>query len=143
MTAADGRHKATLNGRILNAGWAELRRQLSYKADRAGGLVIAVNPAYTSQSCSACGYVDAKNRRSQAEFKCLACGHAAHADHNAAVNIRERGIQELLRAGTLAVAPGDTGAGRQYQVLRPSHVEVADVGRLVKREPAERLAQAA
>jgi putative transposase len=143
MTAADGRHKATLNGRILNAGWAEMRRQLSYKADRAGGLVIAVNPAYTSQSCSACGYVDAKNRRSQAEFKCLACGHTAHADHNAAVNIRERGIQELLRARTLAVAPGDTGAGRQYQVLRPSHVEVVAVGRPMKREPADRLAQAA
>jgi putative transposase len=143
MTVSGGRHKATLNGRILNAGWAELRRQLSYKASFSGGLAIAVNPAYTSQTCSACGYVDAKNRRSQAEFKCLACGQEAHADHNAAINIRELGIQELLRAGTLAVAPGDTGAGRQYQVLRPSHVEAADVGRPVKREPTDRLAQAA
>lgn len=143
MTASGGRRKAALNGRILNAGWAELRRQLEYKSTFSGGLIVAVNPAYTSQACSACGRVDTKNRRSQAEFKCLACGHAAHADANAAVNIRERGIQELLRAGTLAVAPGGTGAGRQYVVLRPSHVEAVDGRRPVKREPTERLAQAA
>jgi putative transposase len=143
MTSSGGRRKAILNGRILSAGWAELRRQLEYKAFFSGGRAVSVNPAYTSQACSACGHVDAKNRRSQAEFRCLACGHAAHADHNAAINIRERGIQELLRAGTLAVAPGDTGAGRQYQVLRPLHVEAAEVGRPVKREPAEWGAQAA
>jgi len=41
----------------------------------------------TSQRCSACGQVDARSRQSQARFVCTACGHAAHADVNAARNI--------------------------------------------------------
>jgi len=35
------------------------------KTNTKGGLV---NPAYTSQTCSNCGYVDKKNRKSQAAF---------------------------------------------------------------------------
>ena len=49
-----------------------------------------VNPAYTSQTCSCCGYVDKKNRPSQSTFRCLWCGSTMHADVNAARNIGQR-----------------------------------------------------
>jgi transposase len=36
-----------------------------------------------------------KNRRSQATFSCITCGHEGHADHIAAQNIRSRAEAEL------------------------------------------------
>jgi putative transposase len=64
---------------------------IGYKALRAGVVVIHVNPAHTSQSCSGCGHVDRANRQDQATFRCRSCGFAGHADWNAARNIAERG----------------------------------------------------
>ena len=49
-----------------------------------------VNPAYTSQVCSNCGYVDSKNRKDTQTFKCRACGLKINAQVNAARNIRHR-----------------------------------------------------
>ncbi len=54
---------------------------------KAPGRVQKINPAFTSQRCSACGQVDGKSRESQAVFGCTACGFACHADVNAARNI--------------------------------------------------------
>lgn len=84
------RAKSGLNRSMLDVGFAEIRRQLEYKSDRYGSTVVAVNPAYTSRTCSACGHVAQENRKSQADFRCVACGHTANADVNAAINIRER-----------------------------------------------------
>ena len=78
------RQKAGLNREIAASGWGPLVRRLEQKAP---GRVEKVNPAYTSQRCSACGHVDGKSRESQADFRCTACGYAANADVNAAINI--------------------------------------------------------
>jgi len=64
---------------------------VGYKATRAGVMVVHVDPAYTSQTCSACGHVDRANRPNQAKFCCQSCGFAGHADWNAARNIAKRG----------------------------------------------------
>ncbi|MFI7451379.1 zinc ribbon domain-containing protein [Nonomuraea sp. NPDC049714] len=48
---------------------------------------MKINPAYTSQRCSACGIVDRQARESQAAFRCRSCGYAGNADVNAARNI--------------------------------------------------------
>jgi transposase len=76
--------KAGLNRGILASGWGLLVRRLE---DKAPGRVVKVNPAFTSQRCSACGQVDARSRESQAVFACTACGFACNADVNAAKNI--------------------------------------------------------
>jgi putative transposase len=78
------RQKAGLNREIAASGWGLLVKRLE---DKAPGRVEKVNPAYTSQRCSACGHVDGKSRESQADFRCTACGFAANADVNAAINI--------------------------------------------------------
>jgi IS605 OrfB family transposase len=80
--------------------FAQLGGFLGYKAKLAGVAFIEVDPAYTSQMCSACGWVDKRNRRSQSEFECGRCGFVGHADHNAAVNIATRGVErwgEVMR----------------------------------------------
>jgi hypothetical protein len=54
--------------------------------------VRLVPPAYTSITCSACGHVSAQSRRrkQRVQFECVACGHAAHADVQAGVNIARK-----------------------------------------------------
>lgn len=37
--------------------------------------MLFVDPAYTSQRCSVCGYTTGENRKTQADFVSLACGH--------------------------------------------------------------------
>src|SRR5271154_6345120 len=59
------RAKAGLNRGILGSGWGLLVRRLQ---DKAPGRVEKVNPAFTSQRCSACGQVDRGSRESQAVF---------------------------------------------------------------------------
>jgi putative transposase len=78
------RQKAGLNREILRSGWGLLVHRLEQKAP---GRVEKINPAFTSQRCSACGQVDRKSRESQAVFQCTACGYACHTDVNAARNI--------------------------------------------------------
>lgn len=77
--------------RLHNWAFGDLRAKIEYKAKRAGIPVIAVNPAYTSRTCPVCGSIDKRNRKTQAEFLCLACGHKANADENAARIISGKG----------------------------------------------------
>lgn len=79
-----------LNRLIQNCGRAVIRAKLADLQDRFGVEADEVNPAYTSQTCSVCGYVDKLNRPSQARFRCLWCGMEMHADCNAARNIGRR-----------------------------------------------------
>ncbi len=79
--------KSGLNKAILDQGWYEFTRQLEYKSALNGGEVIRLNPRYTSQTCSNCGYKDSDNRLSQAKFDCKSCVHKENADINAAKNI--------------------------------------------------------
>jgi putative transposase len=78
------RSKAGLNREILASGWGILVKRLQQKAP---GRIEKINPAYTSQRCSACGYMASENRKSQAVFACAACQHTCNADVNAAKNI--------------------------------------------------------
>src|SRR5262245_24969844 len=65
-----------------NWSFGQLRAFLTYKAQRAGVPVLFVDPRNTSKTCSRCGHVDTRNRRSQAEFSCIRCGFECHADLN-------------------------------------------------------------
>ncbi|WP_073211981.1 RNA-guided endonuclease InsQ/TnpB family protein [Acidocella aminolytica] len=79
-----------LNRIIQNCGRSVIKAKLADFHDRFGITSQEVNPAYTSQTCSCCGYVDKRNRRSQSTFRCLWCGSTLHADVNAARNIGQR-----------------------------------------------------
>jgi IS605 OrfB family transposase len=92
-----------------NWSFRQLREFLVYKAQRAGVPLLCVDPRNTSRTCSRCGYVDKRNRRSQAEFSCLRCGYTANADLNAATILATRGEvthPDLIasRVGQLAFA---------------------------------------
>ncbi len=85
---------------ISDASWAELRRQLEYKADWYGRTVIAVDRFYPrSKTCSACGVITATMPLSVREWVCAACGTRHDRDVNAA--------KVLLAAGLAVAACGD------------------------------------
>jgi IS605 OrfB family transposase len=69
----------------------QLASFVEYKAKRAAVPLVYVDPAYTSQQCSECHHVERKNRATQSEFACRACGVMMHADHNASRNIARKG----------------------------------------------------
>jgi putative transposase len=79
-----------LNRILSKFGKAEVTRKLKDLEERFGITTTEVNPAYTSQEDSACGYVDKLNRPRQAAFCCRWCGSKRHADVNAARNILRR-----------------------------------------------------
>jgi transposase len=116
--------KAGLNRGILAAGWGQLARRLE---DKAPNRVAKVKPAYTSLRCNACGAVDRKSRESQSVFRCTSCGHTAHADVNAARNIRDSAL--------IGAATGDTAAGRAVAARGGG-----PMGQPVNREPQLTLA---
>ncbi len=99
--------KRGLNQAVLRQGWGEMEQMLAYKLDRRGGTLIKINPAYTSQRCGQCGVVDRRSRTSQAVFACVACGHMAHADINAARNILAAGLAVTARGAFSEVSRGD------------------------------------
>jgi putative transposase len=81
------RHKIE---RRRSNSWAfhQLRSFLEYKGRREGVEVIAVNPAYTSQTCHACHHI---GWRSEKRFKCGNCSWHGDVDVNGAINISQLG----------------------------------------------------
>ncbi|MFE2957542.1 RNA-guided endonuclease InsQ/TnpB family protein [Nocardia tengchongensis] len=77
-----------LAGRIADAGWGELRRQLDYKSCwRGAALHVADRWFPSSKRCSACGVVKAKLRLHDRIFSCDECGFVLDRDLNAARNL--------------------------------------------------------
>ena len=83
--------KTGLNRAILDQSWFEFRRQLDYKTQWQGGVLVAVAPHNTSRTCPCCGHIAKENRKTQADFKCVECGYTENADVVGAINILERG----------------------------------------------------
>jgi IS605 OrfB family transposase len=99
-------------------GWnfAQLRAFLSYKAEERGMRVTVIDPRYTSQTCSKCGYRSKANRRSQSVFKCRKCGYQLNADLNASYNIRDKHLASVgtsdtsgLQSISLSYQPASVG----------------------------------
>lgn len=94
------RAKAALNRAIMSSCWGGLERRLTHKTTRTPAdnqsELVKVNPRNTSRTCAECGQTAGENRESQAVFTCGACGHQAHADTNAAINILRRAIMAAI-----------------------------------------------
>ncbi len=86
---------------VLDAGWADFKRMLSYKAIRHGGGTLEVSERYTSQTCSECGCLPASRPKGIAglykrTFECDDCGAVLDRDVNAARNILRCGLASLV-----------------------------------------------
>ena len=77
---------------ISDAGWAEFKRQLEYKAVLYGTHLVIADPFYpSSKTCSVCGCIRESLALSERVFHCESCGAVLDRDHNAALNLRTLG----------------------------------------------------
>jgi putative transposase len=113
--------KTGLNRAIHAQGWSMWLRRLQAKAEASGVTVVEVDPRHTSDECRACGYTAPENRKSQAVFWCRICGHAGHADTEAANKI-------LARALRLAPTPGPGVTGTQPVPAQAHRLETVAAG---------------
>lgn len=98
--------KGKIRGRALRRRislWQHglIRECVACKAQEHGMMVAKVDPRYTSKNCSRCGL---RGKRHRHLFTCPHCGHTAHADVNAAYNIRNR-FTQLRLSGDSSVSP--------------------------------------
>ena len=95
---APGKNVAAKRGlnRVMRwAAPAETTKLFVRAAQKAGLWIIEGDPYATSTTCSRCGHRASENRKSQAEFLCVECGHEANADDDAALVAQQRGRHRL------------------------------------------------
>ena len=73
---------------VGDVGMYEFRRQITYKAEREGVLILTVSRWFpSSRTCSCCGWVDKDQELDDRFFVCLDCGYVTDRDYNAAKNL--------------------------------------------------------
>lgn len=82
---------------IADASWGNFVALLEYKAEKAGILLVKVNPANTSKTCSRCDNIKEKLALTERVYHCEACGFVMDRDQNAALNIRRAGTALPVR----------------------------------------------
>ncbi|MDT3724425.1 IS607 family element RNA-guided endonuclease TnpB [Streptomyces sp. DSM 41972] len=113
--------------RIADAGFGEIRRQLTYKTrQRHATRIIAADRWYpSSKTCSGCGAVKAKLPLHVRTYQCDACHLVIDRDDNAALNLAA--LAAAATTGTGVAGDQDTtvavskprGADQKTRVTRP------------------------
>jgi putative transposase len=130
-----GNHK--LARRIAGASWAELRRQLAYKAEWTGATVVVANRwTPSSKACSGCGAVKAKLPLSVRTYRCD-CGLVIDRDVNAARNLAALAVKTAATSDHVATGrqgreqPDGTACKPSLRLARHEAAQIA-TGRLCK-----------
>ena len=89
FSAQKGTLSRKMNRLVRRMGTGVFKGALARHAQTQGFTVVEVNPAYTSQECSACRFISRANRKKN-EFKCVCCGKQAHADAQASRTLVKR-----------------------------------------------------
>lgn len=89
-----GLAKTRIAKSILDAGWTLFISILTFKAEKAGLLIVAVSTRNTTQNCSSCGIRMPKSLADRVH-KCT-CGLEVDRDWNAAINIKNLGAGHPL-----------------------------------------------
>ena len=115
-----------LSRAIADMGFAELRRQLVYKAQRRGGRVVVIDRWYpSSKTCSCCGYKLEVLSLDVRQWTCPGCATNHNRDVNAAINLGNMAVSSTVSAcggegaGPVLHAQSETGpceAGIQRKV---------------------------
>jgi transposase, IS605 orfB family len=120
-----------LSKHIADVAWGELRRQLEYKSERRGKILIKVDRWLpSSQICSSCFSLTGKKPLNVRKFICPICGTMHDRDVNAAKIIEYFGLliffalghDHNLSAGTVDYTRGEpsVGDGDSISIVAPS-----------------------
>jgi len=81
------KQKANTNKKALEGGIHSIKTQLEYKSSLYGKHFKKVDPAYTTQDCSSCGYRNTELTLDDREWTCPECGEHHDRDQNASKNV--------------------------------------------------------
>ena len=82
----DIRRNKKMNKFLNRWTYTEIKTKLELVCEKFGVQIEYINPTYTSQRCSSCGWVRNSNRKGKL-FKCDKCGFSLDSDLNASRNI--------------------------------------------------------
>ena len=87
---------------ISDVGWRSFLQKLEYKANLYGRIFITVDPKNTTQMCHECKFVMGTNDTQKLTLKdrqwtCPQCGAFHIRDHNASLNILDKGLAKLAK----------------------------------------------
>ena len=106
----------SLAGAIGDSGWGELVRQLSYKCEWYGRVLIRIDRFYpSSKLCSACGFKHDSIALDIREWQCPVCGVLHDRDINAARNILAAGLAVAACGDGVRPEPVKTGKGSRLR----------------------------
>lgn len=114
--------KSGLNKGIYANCWGLIAQRLEHKTSASGTTLVYVPAAFSSLECRNCGHSVKENRKSQAEFVCVNCGHEDHADIQAANTIIARAVQPARTSGPEATP---ASAGVLATARRPNDAQAA------------------
>jgi transposase len=89
------------NRKVKFLGLSSLKNEFEHIARKYDIAVSTVHASYTSKMCPICGCIEDENRPTQEDFECIECGYKDNADFNAAINIRNRVCEAVLRNALL------------------------------------------
>lgn len=108
---------------VNNFPYYRLVQYIRYKAEWLGIKVMEISEAYTSQTCHNCHKRDKTARKTQGLFRCSNCGVETNADYNGSMNIMQRVLGILSRAGGILTLPEPlVMAGRSHVIREESHL---------------------
>lgn len=91
-----------MNRLMRNFGLSVIKQKMRSLEEEFGIIVTYENPAFTSQECSSCGFVDERNRKDRDHFECQFCGLRIHADVNGARIVEGRSLLGIKEFATRA-----------------------------------------
>ena len=88
-----------LSSAILDGGFYEFKRQLSYKCDWYGSRMTVVDRFYpSSKTCSNCQNIKTDLTLKDRIYKCTCCGFEIDRDLNAAINLKSKAVSYTVLA---------------------------------------------
>ena len=112
---ADVEQAERLNRSIRTACWGLTQAAMAAAFQARGGRALKLPAMDSSETCAACGHIDAASRKGK-RFACTACAHRADPDVNAAQVMRQRAVRWLALSRN----------GRHRRPSAPSALEGAE-----------------
>jgi putative transposase len=109
---------------LSDVSLSEVKRQIEYKALRAGKLVVSIDQFFPSTKlCRKCLLTN-EMTLSDRTFLCEECLHKENRDLNAARNILNEGLVKITTLGRRGIACGDVASTSEREIYLPIRKQV-------------------
>jgi putative transposase len=102
-------------------GLFETRRQMTYKADMRGGIVVAADQWFASSKlCNCCGWKNEALTLKDRKWACVGCGSEHDRDINAAINLENYAVRHIAASSAVAACGGEGACRRRKTSVKPA-----------------------